>query len=60
MGGHDHHHHEPYKVPKAEEYNKVSIDKIYELKILKDALAKKGLKDPWIRYCILTQKLKSI
>lgn len=57
MGGHGHdghghgHHHEPYTVPKPEYYaNKV--DKIPELIMVKEELAKRGLKDPWLRLVI--------
>lgn len=48
MGGHGHHH-EPYVVPKAEIYNN-QVEKINELNYLQKELAKRGLKDPWIRY----------
>lgn len=50
MGGHGHgdHHHAPYTVPKAEIYNN-QVSKIRELNILQNELAKRGLKDPWIR-----------
>lgn len=51
MGGHEHgHHHEPYVVPKPEVYNNVNVDSIKELRKLKTELAKRGLKDPWIRF----------
>lgn len=57
MGGHGHdahghgHHHEPYHVPKPEFYaNKA--DKIPELVMVKEELAKRGLKDPWLRLVI--------
>lgn len=54
MGGHGHgHHHEPYVVPKPEVYNKVNVDSIKELRELKTELAKRGLKDPWIRFAFL-------
>lgn len=53
MGGHGHgHHHEPYTVPKPETWTHNQVDKIYELNILKTELAKRGLKDPWIRFVI--------
>lgn len=53
MGGHDHgHHHAPYTVPKPETYRASEVDKIYELSLLKKELAKKGLKDPWIRFVL--------
>lgn len=53
MGGHGHehghdHHHVPYVVPKPEYYaNKV--DKVPELVMVQEELAKRGLKDPWLR-----------
>lgn len=48
MGGHDHgHHHEPYKVPNPNIYK---VENAKELVYLRDELAKRGLKDPWIRY----------
>lgn len=46
--GHDHHHHEPYTVPKPEIYNN-QVHKIEQLNYLQTELAKRGLKDPWIR-----------
>lgn len=48
MGGHGHHgeHHAPYKVPKADIY-KISDAK--ELMEVQEALARRGLKDPWLR-----------
>ncbi|XP_037031637.1 NADH dehydrogenase [ubiquinone] 1 beta subcomplex subunit 3 [Bradysia coprophila] len=48
MGGHGHHgeHHAPYKVPKADIY-KVADSK--ELLEVQEALARRGLKDPWLR-----------
>lgn len=49
MGGHGHGHHEPYVVPKPEIYNN-QVEKIKELKYLQNELAKRGLKDPWIRF----------
>lgn len=53
MGGHGHgDHHAPYTVPKAEIYNN-QVSKIRELNILQNELAKRGLKDPWIRYALL-------
>lgn len=49
MGGHGHgHHHDPYVVPKPEIYNN-QVEKINELNYLQKELAKRGLKDPWIR-----------
>lgn len=48
MGGHEHgHHHEPYKVPDPNIYK---VENAKELVYLRDELAKRGLKDPWIRY----------
>lgn len=50
MGGHGHgHHHEPYTVPKPESYSN-KVEGIKELRELQDKLAKRGLKDPWIRF----------
>ncbi len=48
MGGHGHHgeHHAPYKVPKPDIY-KVADSK--ELLEVEEALARRGLKDPWLR-----------
>ncbi|CAD7089364.1 unnamed protein product [Hermetia illucens] len=43
MGGH---HHEPYKVPDPSIYK---VEDVAELKQVKDALARQGLKDPWLR-----------
>ncbi|XP_031616730.1 NADH dehydrogenase [ubiquinone] 1 beta subcomplex subunit 3 [Contarinia nasturtii] len=49
MGGHDHgHHNAPYIVPKPEIYNN-QVEKISELRNYQNELAKRGLKDPWIR-----------
>lgn len=52
MGGHGHghehgHHHEPYKVPSPDIYK---VENASELVYLREELAKRGLKDPWIRY----------
>lgn len=48
MGGHGHHHEAPYEVPKPEYYaNKV--DKVPELQMVQKELAKRGLRDPWLR-----------
>lgn len=50
MGGDGHgHHHAPYVVPKPEVYAN-QVDKIRELNRLQNELAKRGLKDPWIRF----------
>lgn len=46
MGGHGHGHGEPYQVP---DYKTFKIQGIKELEELEAALAKKNLKDPWIR-----------
>uniref|UniRef100_U5ERX7 NADH dehydrogenase [ubiquinone] 1 beta subcomplex subunit 3 n=1 Tax=Corethrella appendiculata TaxID=1370023 RepID=U5ERX7_9DIPT len=45
MGGHGHHHHE-YKVPSASIYR---VEDAPQLVQVRDALAKRGLKDPWLR-----------
>lgn len=46
MGGHGHHH-EPYKVP---DYKIYKVDKtVPELLEVEAALARHGLKDPWMR-----------
>lgn len=47
MGGDGHHHGPAYKVP---DYKIYQIGNIPELVRVKDALAAKGLKDPWLRY----------
>lgn len=44
MGGHG--HGPPYTVP---DYKQFKIDGIPQLEELEKALAKKGLRDPWIR-----------
>ncbi|XP_065368130.1 NADH dehydrogenase [ubiquinone] 1 beta subcomplex subunit 3 [Calliphora vicina] len=44
MGGHG--HGEPYKVPDASTYKVESVAKLVEVK---EALARQGLKDPWLR-----------
>lgn len=44
MGGHDHHH-APYKVP---DYKIYKVD-APELVQVERALARQGLKDPWLR-----------
>lgn len=48
MGGHG--CDEPYKIP---DYKQFRIQGIPQLEELERELAKKGLKDPWIRYCSL-------
>lgn len=46
-GGHDHHHHgPPYKVPDASIYK---VSDAPELVEVERALARRGLKDPWLR-----------
>lgn len=45
MGGHDHHHGPPYKVP---DYKIYKVDSP-ELVQVEQALARQGLKDPWLR-----------
>lgn len=47
MGGHSHGHGEPYQIP---DYKTFKVEGIKELEELQAALAKKNLKDPWIRY----------
>lgn len=49
MGGHGHGHGEPYQIP---DYKTFKIEGIKQLEDLEAALAKKCLKDPWIRYCV--------
>lgn len=46
MGGHDHGHHEPYKVP---DYKIYKVEDIPQLLTVKRALAAQGLSDPWLR-----------
>lgn len=45
MGGHEHHH-EPYKVP---DYKIYKVENCPQLLGVQQALAQKGLKDPWLR-----------
>lgn len=45
--GHDHGHHAPYTVPKACIYK---IENAKPLLEVQEALARKGLKDPWARF----------
>lgn len=45
MGGHGHHH-APYTVPKADVYKVADCPELIKLE---QALARRGLKDPWIR-----------
>lgn len=54
MGGHDHghHHHEPYKVPSPNIYK---VEGVEELEYMREELAKRGLKDPWIRLVYTTR-----
>ncbi|KAH8401012.1 hypothetical protein KR009_002425 [Drosophila setifemur] len=44
MGGHG--HGEPYKVPHASAYKVEAVPQLVEVK---EALARQGLKDPWLR-----------
>ncbi|XP_045505426.1 NADH dehydrogenase [ubiquinone] 1 beta subcomplex subunit 3 [Colias croceus] len=46
MGGHDHGHGPPYTIP---HYSQFQIKGIPELEEVEKELAKRGLKDPWIR-----------
>ncbi|XP_026316547.1 NADH dehydrogenase [ubiquinone] 1 beta subcomplex subunit 3 [Hyposmocoma kahamanoa] len=46
MGGHSHGHGEPYQIP---DYKTFKVEGIKQLEDLQVALAKKCLKDPWIR-----------
>lgn len=46
MGGDGHHHGPEYKIP---DYKIYKVDNIPELVRVKNALAAKGLKDPWLR-----------
>lgn len=51
MGGHGHgDHHAPYKVPKADIYKVADSAELLEVE---QALARRGLKDPWLRYKFL-------
>jgi len=43
MGGHGH---QPYKIPNPDIYK---VEDVPELKKVQENLAKKGLKDPWLR-----------
>lgn len=43
MGGHGH---QPYKIPSPDVYK---VEDVPELKRVQEELAKKGLKDPWLR-----------
>lgn len=45
MGGHDHHH-EPYKVT---DYKMYKVEDAPKLVQVEKALARMGLKDPWLR-----------
>lgn len=46
MGGDHHHHGPPYKVPNASIYKVEDIPQLVEVQ---KALARRGLKDPWLR-----------
>lgn len=46
MGGHEHGHHDPYKVPKASIYKVSDVPQLAEVE---KALARQNLRDPWLR-----------
>jgi NADH dehydrogenase (ubiquinone) 1 beta subcomplex subunit 3 len=47
MGGdHGHGHHKPYTIP---DYKIYKVENCPELLAVKNALARQGLKDPWLR-----------
>ncbi|XP_011879637.1 PREDICTED: NADH dehydrogenase [ubiquinone] 1 beta subcomplex subunit 3 isoform X2 [Vollenhovia emeryi] len=46
MGGHEHHKGPPYPIPSPDIYK---VDDVPELKRVQEQLAKKGLRDPWLR-----------
>jgi hypothetical protein len=46
MGGHDHGHHAPYKVP---DYTIYKTEGVKEIEEVARALQRRGLKDPWAR-----------
>ncbi|XP_012536806.1 NADH dehydrogenase [ubiquinone] 1 beta subcomplex subunit 3 [Monomorium pharaonis] len=46
MGGHDAHHEPPYKIPNPDIYK---IEDVPQLKRVQEELAKRGLRDPWLR-----------
>ncbi|XP_073845603.1 NADH dehydrogenase [ubiquinone] 1 beta subcomplex subunit 3 [Musca autumnalis] len=46
MGGHGHGHGAPYKVPDASTYKVEDVPKLVEVR---EALARQGLRDPWLR-----------
>lgn len=48
-GDHGHHHHDPYTVPKASIYKIENAPQVLEVQ---QALAKRGLKDPWARLVV--------
>jgi hypothetical protein len=45
-GHHDHGHHHEFKVP---DYKKYKVENAPELVTVRNMLAQKGLKDPWLR-----------
>lgn len=47
MGGDHHHHGPPYKVPDASIYKVADVPQLVEVQ---EALRRRGLKDPWLRY----------
>ncbi|XP_032685467.1 NADH dehydrogenase [ubiquinone] 1 beta subcomplex subunit 3 [Odontomachus brunneus] len=46
MGGHEHGHKPPYVIPNHEIYK---VEDVPQLKAVQEKLAKRGLKDPWLR-----------
>ncbi|KAG8232846.1 hypothetical protein J437_LFUL012650 [Ladona fulva] len=47
MGGdHGHGHHKPYEIP---DYKIYKVEDVPELNSLQQTLAKRGLRDPWLR-----------
>ncbi|KAL0110851.1 hypothetical protein PUN28_014060 [Cardiocondyla obscurior] len=46
MGGHDAHHKAPYTIPSPDIYK---VGDVPELKRVEEELAKRGLKNPWLR-----------
>lgn len=55
-GDHGHHHHDPYTVPKANIYKIENAPQVLEVQ---QALAKRGLKDPWARFVVFLKLLIS-
>lgn len=54
MGGHGH---EAYKIP---DYKVFQVKGVPQLEELEKALAKKGLKDPWIRLVLISRESVSL